>query len=133
MQFYTDVAEPVGAPHTQVVVAQATLPKRYHDILVRRRGAGRFQTDARPSRDLVEHRLESAEFNERWRVFAHPEDDLAAFELLHPAFLERLAATPESIGIEAVGNFLFVFDDGGHASYELLLELLDEAFDQLQL
>lgn len=132
VQFYTYVENPVGDPDRQIVVAQATLPKRHHDILVRRRSSTPWGGgDA--AGGLVEHSFESMAFNEAWRVRSHPDDDIATFELLHPAFLERLTALPLHIGIEAVGRFLYVFDEGGDAPYDVMLELLDEAFDELRM
>ena len=127
VQLYTFEPEPDGERHDDIVVAQTVLERELGGILVRPRSARKW-----PTPGMRELSFESTAFNERWRVHATDPDQVAAFELLHPALLERLSQLELPIGIEAVGRSLYIFDESGCAPYELMFDLLGRAHVELR-
>jgi hypothetical protein len=127
VQLYTYERRPDGNARNDFVIAQLVLPREVGDILVRRRGGPRFRT-----KGLQEVTLESVDFHRTWQVHASRPDELTTFELLHPAFLERLTNLPFRVGMEAVGTNLYVFAETGEAPYEQMFELLEVAYRELR-
>lgn len=127
VQLYTFEPVPDGDHSDDIVVAQTVLERGLGGILVRPRSAKGW-----PTPNMRELSFESNAFNERWRVHATDPDEVAAFELLHPALLERLAQLELPIGIEAVGRSLYIFDESGIAPYELMFDLLGRAHVELR-
>lgn len=127
VQLYTYEPDPDGDAGDDLVVAQSVLEREVGDILVRRRKRGRWKT-----KGLKELRLESNAFERAWQVHATEQDDIAAFELLNPAYLDRLASLDYPIGIEAVGRSLYLFDESGKVPYEVMFDLLRAAHAELR-
>jgi hypothetical protein len=131
VEFYTFI------PNTQnnnsfgpnYIVAQAVLPKSYHDILVRRKhwlfnfgpwGLRRIET-------------ESNDFERKFCLWADEKDQVNSFELLAPNFMEKVYALPFELNIEVVGNFLYLYAKSRKdISYDQMLEVLSWAFDEME-
>lgn len=131
VELYTYRANPEARGDRGVVVAQAILPKAYHDIVIRKRG---WWSGVLGPRGLRRVTLESPEFNRRFMVWAHPLDQANSFELLHPTFMEKVSGLAFPVDIEVVGNFLYLAtaSRGGAEQFEEMLGVLNWAFDELE-
>ncbi|MBI4433299.1 hypothetical protein HY632_00850 [Candidatus Uhrbacteria bacterium] len=133
IELYTYIPRPQRRRGTDRgwVIAQAILPKRYHDILVERR---------RWWHALIAHRgvrripLGNVDLDRKFSVWASPLDQANAFELLTPTFLERIHALPFPVTMEVVDHFLYLATRhrSSAAQYEEMLEVLSWAFDEMQ-
>jgi hypothetical protein len=119
-----------SVPYT---VAHATLPKDYSNIIVRRRTPLSFFSFT--PRGMTKVKLEWQQFNSTFDVFASDIDKVNSLELLHPAFMESLANIPTKakVNIEIVGSDLYFFTTDSTADYQLMLDLLKEAFDEMKM
>ncbi|MDR0957299.1 MAG: hypothetical protein LBM09_01835 [Candidatus Nomurabacteria bacterium] len=123
------------------IIAQATLPRSYGDILVLRRKA---LTKAHGLREVS---TEWQDFNKAYRVFATSAEQATSLELLNPKYMEQLAAVPFEVNIEVVDNVLYIFSPLAwnqkanvkfHATdkvkyYQTLLWLLHAAFKEMKM
>ena len=109
-------------------VAQATLPKAYENIVVRRKGsfAGKLK-------GLKQQSMEWEAFNERYEVYATDIEQVTSFELLHPAFMEKLFDLPFEINIEAIDNVVYLYSASKDIDYPKMMEVLQNAFKELKL
>lgn len=103
-QIYTYSVNPAAYANTYLI-AQATLPRSYGDIVVRRR-TGLFQFKIK---DLKEVATEWGDFNKMYQVFATSPEQATSFELLNPKYMEQLAAVPFEINIEVVDNVVYIY------------------------
>jgi hypothetical protein len=111
------------------VVAQAVIPKQYHDILVRRKR--RFFNFG--PRGLRRVQTESNDFEGRFCIWADPDDQVNSLELLTPNFMEKVYALPFELNIEVVGNFLYLYAKSRKdINYDQMLEILSWAFDEME-
>jgi len=123
-------------PHPNIaesyLVAQVALPKSYGDIVVRRKNSW-----VRPSvKGLTEVTLEWPQFHEKYEVYASDLERVTSFELLHPAFMEKLEALPIEINIEVVDNTVYLYNKSqvrDETAYPIILGVLQEAFKQMRL
>ena len=126
VEFYTFVPAQNGPNY---VVAQVALPIKYHDILVRRKG----WLNIGP-RGLRRIETESNEFEAKFCLWAHPEDQISSFELLTPNFMEKVFELPFELNIEVVGSFLYLYAKGRtDIEYAKMLEILSWAFDEMKM
>jgi hypothetical protein len=83
--------------------------------------------------------MESGDFNKRYYVFASDSEAVTSFELLHPAFMEKLAALPFEVSIEVVDNIVYLYTPLQKGStnrieqYEIMLGILMEAYKQMRM
>ncbi|MBI4142786.1 TIM44-like domain-containing protein [Candidatus Uhrbacteria bacterium] len=131
VEFYTFIPKVSEQRTGGFFIAQAVLPKSYHDILIRRR---RWWSGFVRPRGLRRITLESPEFNRRFCLWAHPIDQANSLELLHPTFMERVASLPFTLDIELVGNFLYLAtkDRKNPAQFDTMLDVLNGAFDEME-
>lgn len=127
VEFYTYI------PNTNAtagfVVAQAVIPKSYRDILVRRKSGWSVFA---PS-GLRRVGTESIAFDNRFEIFADPQDQVSSLELLAPDFMERIFNLPFELNIEVVGNFLYLYAKSQkNIRYDDMLEILSRAFDEME-
>ena len=127
VEFYSYRPDLKNKPKVNYVVAQAILPISYHDILVSKRGW--FE---RCPGGLTEHSLESPDFNKKYLVCAHPEDNVSALELLTPNFMVHVEELPYDLNIEVVDNVLYFYTLDRRCSYDQMLQLLSYAFDEMK-
>lgn len=123
-EIYTYVPATASGGYT---VAQATLPKHYENIVVRRK-----KSFAGSLKGLRQQSMEWDEFNKRYEVFATDVEEVTSFELLHPAFMEKLFSLGFDVNIEAVDNVIYLYSSGA-VDYAVMLDVLMEAFKELKL
>jgi hypothetical protein len=132
LQLYT--YDPNPKNQGAYLIAQTNLPKSYGDIVVRRR---RFWHFKKPS-GLNKISMEWIDFNKKYEVFASDAEQVTSFELLHPAFMEKLEKLPFEVNIEVVDNVVYLFaaqtfDEAKSDRYGQMLEILQEAYKQMKL
>ncbi len=127
VEFYSYRPDKTNKPKVNYVVAQAILPISYHDILVSKRGW--FE---RCPKGLEEHSLESPDFNKKYLVCAHPEDNIGTLELLTPNFMVHVEELTYDMNIEVVDNVLYFYTLDRRCSYDQMLQLLSYAFDEMK-
>lgn len=116
------------------VVAQTNIPKSYDRIVIRRK---HFMSSK--IKGLRKISMESGDFNKRYYVFASDSEAVTSFELLHPAFMEKLAALPFEVSIEVVDNIVYLYTPLQKGStnrieqYEIMLGILMEAYKQMRM
>ena len=111
------------------LVAQAILPISYKDILIKKKGWFNFSPWG-----FKKITLESADFNNKFCLWADPQDQVNSLELLTPNFMEKIYALPFELNIEIVGNVLYFYTKGrGAANYPKMLEILSWAFDEMKM
>ncbi len=128
IEIYTYVPN-VLSTSTNYTIAQATLPKSYGNIIVRKKQGGLFNR----VKGLQKISMEWEDFNKRYEVFASDEEQVTSFELLHPVFMEKLFALPFSVNIEAVDNVVYLYTNDSDVQYEQMLSVLNDAFKELKL
>ena len=112
-------------------VAQATLPKHYSDISIRRH----YQSQElliKPS-GMTRVRLEGVEFDKQFVVYTDDVDKVHSLELLNPSFMTKLLDTPFEINVEVVDNSLYLYSFDTNADYDVMLQLLHQAFIEMKL
>jgi hypothetical protein len=131
LQLYTYV--PVKGSAGDFIIAQTNVPKSYGNIIVRRKKWGNL---LKPS-GLQKISMEWGDFNKKYEVFASSYEGATSFELLHPAFMEKLEALPLEVNIEVVDNVVYLYTSQKHVQtteeYEIMLEILKEAYKQMKL
>lgn len=127
VEFYTFVPVPNSINY---VVAQVALPIKYNDILVKKKN--RF-LNSNPS-GLRRIKTESNDFDEKFCLWAHPQDQVSSFELLTPNFMEKIYELPFELNIEVVGSFLYFYAESRKdVDYDKMLEILSWAFDEMKM
>jgi hypothetical protein len=113
-------------------IAQATLPKTYGNIVVRQKPKiGLF--NKHKVKGLNKITLEWPDFNKRYEVWASTVEQVTAFELLHPVYMEKLFALPFAVNIEVVDNVLYLYTEDKLATYDAMLTVLKDAFAEMKL
>jgi hypothetical protein len=111
------------------LVAQTTLPLFYNDILVRRK---RWLWNFSP-RGLRRIHTESNDFDKKFCLYAHKNDQINSFVLLAPDFMEEIYNLPFELNIEIVGSFLYFYVKGRKkVNEDEMLRLLSRAFDSMR-
>lgn len=116
---------------TKYTIAHATLPKYYSNILVERRNIPAFFSFH--PQGMTQITLEWPQFNKLFEVYATDIDKVTSLELLHPAFMERLAHVPFRLNLEIVGNNLYLYTTDKKADYQQMLVILQEAFEEMRM
>lgn len=128
VEFYTFIPNTHGG--TNYIVAQVALPIKYKDILVRKK---RLFWNISP-RGLRRVHTESNDFEKKFCLWAHPEDQVNSFELLTPNFMEKIYELPFELNIEVVGAFLYLYAKSRKGiNYDRMLEILSWAFDDMKM
>ena len=127
VEFYS--YRPAKGSSEYYVIAQAVLPKSYGNIVVRRRN-GRWQSKIKGLNALS---TEANSFNKMYDIFADNVEQVTAFELLHPLYMEKLIALQYEVNIEVVDNMLYLYSTDAGMSYESMLELLKAAFAEMKM
>ncbi len=129
IELYSYVPKP-GSNQKTYTIAQAGLPKRYDSLIVRPKG--NFLTDRTP-KGYNKLSLEWPDFNRRYTVYATNVEQVTAFELLHPVYMEKLFALNFKVGIEVVDNVVYLYSKDKNADYATMLALLKDAFEEMKL
>lgn len=82
---------------------------------------------------MVKVTLEWNRFNRMFDVYAADIDKITSLELLHPAFMEKLANAPYRINLEIIGNDLYLYTTDKRANYQDMLKILKEAFEEMKM
>jgi hypothetical protein len=132
LQLYT--YDPVPGNAGSFLIAQTNVPKSYGDVVVRRKHFANF---VKPS-GLRKISMEWGDFNKKYEVFASTNEGVTSFELLHPAFMEKLEALPFEVNIEVVDNVVYLYspqrtDKNSADKYQIMLEVLREAYKQMKM
>ena len=121
----------------QTLVAQTALPKRYDSIVVKAKGSGSWLTRAfggdKAPKGYNKIELEWPDFNKRYNVYATNVEQVTAFELLHPVYMEKLFALPFKVNIEVVDNVVYLYSKDKLADYQTMYNLLMDAFKEMRL
>ena len=127
VEFYTFIPNATnGSTSPNFLVAQTTLPVSYNDILVRRKR--KFFNFAPGGLRTIE--TESNDFNKKFCLYAHPNDQINSFVLLAPDFMEEVYSLPFELNIEIVGSFLYFYVEGrSSVDEDDMMRLLSKAFD----
>jgi hypothetical protein len=120
-----------GKSGKRYVIAQATLPKTYGNIVIRTHQ--KFSLFNNKIRGLDKISFEWPDFNRRYEVFASSAEAVSAFELLHPVFMERLFALKFAVNIEVVDANVYLYSDDKNADYVTMLDILKNAFNEMKL
>ncbi|MEK7162097.1 MAG: DUF3137 domain-containing protein, partial [Patescibacteria group bacterium] len=129
VEFYTYIPDTYSKTPENYLVAQAILPKSYNDILIKKK---KFLS--MPVWGLKKMTLESVDFNNKFSIWAHEEDQINSLELLTPNFMEKIYNLPFELNIELVGNTLYFYTkDRGADNYPQMLEIISWAFDEMRL
>ncbi|HSD12525.1 MAG TPA: TIM44-like domain-containing protein, partial [Patescibacteria group bacterium] len=131
VEFYTYIPDKEEKDPKNYVVAQAILPISYRDILIRKKTKGLWFA-SKPA-GLRQMSLEFGDFNEKFEVFAHPEDQINSLELLTPNFMLKIYDLPYTLNIELVGNTLYLYTLQRDVSFDRMLEILSWAFDEMKM
>jgi hypothetical protein len=121
-------------------IAQLAIPKRYEDLVIKakkpfwkidlKQNINLFQKD---KTKLNRISLEWPDFNKRYTVFATDVEQVTAFELLHPVFMEKLFALDFKINIEVIDNIIYLYTQDKNAKYEQMFSILKDAFEEMKL
>ncbi len=139
VEFYTMTVNPGSYTSDTYLIAQAILPIKHNDIIVRRK----HLLQLAPS-GMVKHEMESNDFIKEYGVYSDPKDTMETFELLTPNFMEKIMKLPFELNIEVVGNTLYLYTkigregivsntEKGGANYETMLDVLSFAFDEMKM
>ncbi len=126
VEFYTFI--PGGKYSSNYLVAQTVLPVNYNDILVRRKRW--FWNFASGGLRRIE--TESNDFNKKFCLYAHKNDQINSFVLLAPDFMEEVYNLTFELNIEIVGSFLYFYVKGRkNVNEDEMMRLLSKAFDSM--
>ncbi len=129
VEFYTYIPDTYSKNPENYLVAQAILPKSYNNILIKKK---KFLS--MPIWGLKKMSLESVDFNNKFSIWAHEEDQINSLELLTPNFMEKIYNLPFELNIELVGNTLYFYTkDRGADNYPQMLEIISWAFDEMKM
>jgi hypothetical protein len=132
VELYTYVPQP-GSDNGQYVIAQVALPKRYDSLIVEAKSSAMESLFRRTPRGYNKLSMEWADFNKRYTVFATNVEQVTAFELLHPVYMEKLFALPFKVSIEVVDNVVYLYTKDKNADYATMYSILQDAFKEMRL
>lgn len=135
VEIYTFTENPSFDKTKVYTIAQAALPKRYGSIIVRAKEswANNLFGFANKPNGYNKISLEWPDFNKRYNVYATDIEQITAFELLHPVYMEKLFALPFRVSIEVVDNVVYLYSTDKKADYGTMLSLLKDAFKEMRL
>ncbi|MEI6659903.1 MAG: TIM44-like domain-containing protein [bacterium] len=129
VEFYTFIPNAKKGNYPNFLVAQTTLSVSYNDILVRRKHM--FWNFAPSGMRKIE--TESNDFNRKFCLYAHPNDQINSFVLLAPDYMEEIYNLPFELNIEIVGSFLYFYVKGRkNVDEDEMMRLLSKAFDSMR-
>lgn len=117
----------------QYTVAQVALPKRYDSLIVEAKQGSLLKLFQKAPAGYNKLSLEWNDFNKRYNVYATNVEQVTAFELLHPVYMEKLFALPFKVSIEAVDNVVYLYTQDQKADYPTMYSILKDAFDEMKL
>lgn len=117
----------------QYTIAQVALPKRYDSLIVEAKQGGMLKLFQKAPAGYNKLSLEWNDFNKRYNVFATNVDQVTAFELLHPVYMEKLFALPFKVSIEVVDNVVYLYTQDRNADYATMYNILKDAFEEMKL
>lgn len=130
IELYTYAPDPHRSDK-QYTIAQVALPKRYDSVIVEaKKGRSLFHRTPKGYNKLT---LEWPDFNKRYNVYATNVEQVTAFELLHPVFMEKLFALNYKVSIEVVENVVYLYSDDISADYISMYAILQDAFKEMRL
>jgi len=118
------------SPTAAYTIAQTTLPRSYGNIIVKRKS--RFGLSFTP-RGMTKVSLEGVSFDRSYDVFATDMERVASLELLHPAYMEQLLGVSFQVNIEIVDDVLYLYSTDSRADFEVMLQLLQAAFEAMKM
>lgn len=132
LQLYTFIPNPNSGK--SYLIAQTNVPKNYGEIVVRRK-KGWFHLGIKGLKRIS---MESTDFNKDYEVFASDIEQVTSFELLHPAFMEKLSELPFEVNIEVVDNIVYLYSLEKAKKqpldlYDQMLAILQEAYKQMKM
>jgi hypothetical protein len=136
VELYSYVPNPnvaVNGRTKQYVIAQAALPKRYDSIVVQAKGSALGEYFKKIPKGYNKLSLEWPDFNKRYDVYATNVEQVTAFELLHPVYMEKLFALPFKVSIEVVDNVVYLYSEDMNADYATMYSLLQDAFKEMRM
>ncbi len=128
VQFYVYIPNKQQT-NTRYVIAQAALPKTYGNIVVRKK---KFWPQG-GTKGLTKVSMEWGDFNKKYEVYASDMERVTSFELLHPVFMEKMEALPFDLSIEVVDNVVYLYTLDRKASYDKMMSILKDSFDEMRL
>lgn len=128
VEFYTFIPNASQRASQNYLVAQAILPINYKNILIKKKSWLSFTP-----KGLRKILLESNDFNKKFNLYAHKNDQVSSLELLSPNFMEKIYNLPYDLNIEIVGSFLYFYTRKRNVSYDELLEIISWAFDEMKM
>lgn len=131
IQMYTYSLTPTN-PLSYYLVGQINVPKSYEGVIIEAKKAKLRM--AKPE-TYEAFKMEWEDFNRHYKVYAASKDALPAFELLNPAFMERLYERDLPYNLEVKGNTICIFAKVRNAkkeNYAEMLEVLTEAYKELK-
>lgn len=131
IELYTYNPNPGDGKNLNYVIAQVALPKRYESIIVEAKSG--FKLFNKKPKGYNKISLEWPDFNKRYNVYATNVEQVTAFELLHPADMEKLFALPFKVSIEVVDNVVYLYSTDKNADYDTMYAILQEAFKQMRM
>jgi hypothetical protein len=135
IEIYTYIDKPTNDSKKNYTVAQAALPKRYGSIIVEAKESwsNNILKLNKAPKGYNKISLEWPDFNKRYNVYATDIEQVTAFELLHPVYMEKLFALPFKVNIEVVDNVVYLYSLDNKADYTTMLNLLKDAFKEMRL
>jgi hypothetical protein len=135
IEIYTYIPKPNtnDTNPAQYVITQTALPKRYDSLIVEAKSEGIGSWFRRTPKGYNKMTLEWPDFNKRYRVFATNVEQVTAFELLNPVYMEKLFALPFKVSIEVVDNVVYLYTKDKKADYDLMYGILKDAFKEMRL
>lgn len=133
IELYTYLDTPQAKEYTTYTIAQVALPKRYGSIIVEAKKGWSENIFRRKPKGYNKISMEWPDFNKRYRVYATNVEQITAFELLHPAYMEKLFALPFKVSIEVVDNVVYLYTTDKKADYPTMLNILKDAFKEMRL
>lgn len=135
IELYSYIPNPRGSGQgaKEYVVAQAALPKRYDSLIVQAREPWYNDLLKKTPKGYNKLSLEWPDFNKRYVVYATNVEQVTAFELLHPVYMEKLFALPFKVSIEVVDNVVYLYSHDAKADYGMMYAILKDAFEEMKL
>ena len=137
VELYSYLPNPASSEN-RYVIAQVALPKRYDSFIVKAKKSEHFlQSEIHlfggAPKGYNKLELEWPDFNKRYVVYATNVEQVTAFELLHPVFMEKLFALDFKVSIEVVDEVVYLYSSDKKANYEMMFVILKDAFEEMKL
>lgn len=133
IQMYTYSKVPAN-PDSYYLVGQISLPKKYNGVFIRSTSSTNRIYELPETYKKIT--LEWDDFNDKYQVFSHNKDIVAAFELLNPKFMSSLFDRRLDYNIEVIDNNVYIFapvTSTNSDDYRELFEILSLAFKELKM